>query len=556
MPLTSDTVLYDLQAKTVLSGGILYRDILEPNLPGIVWAHLIIRSLVGWSSEAIRMADLFIVGSAILLLASLTRVQQSDRKYLKPELSFGPELAFGPELSFGIFGLVAMVFYLSRNEWCHCQRDSWMLLPVAGALWMRVRQIRGHGMTNKNDGPAYRLHWFFPLAEGMLWGTAFWIKPHIAVSVAAIALFDVTTFWHRRSQLPHVVLLITGGILAGIPGIVWMVKSGVWPHFWDMQINWNPEYLAAGGERRSLHRVWLMIIRFHPWWIIHVVALPLAIRQLWVSFVAHSHWALAWRTTRGEPVETLSVAFSPPENSRVISLLAVLYMSWLGQSLILQHAMDYIQVPPVILGLAFLASRPWQIPFPVRQAAVGSFLLFTLLVSPQLQPSKLQQWRSCLMQGTSRQTMAQLACGKFPDWVHLEAAENYLKQQDLFPGDLTCYNVHCIHAYAANEQLPSTRFVGISSLLQLFPSRAEQIREAVQNCGHRFILADVSEAPAMADQFPWNLPVTFQAGPFRVYQTETNADPDQPITLSIRQSKPAITAATHPALNSTIPKPR
>jgi len=31
--LTPDTVLYDLQARCLLNGGVLYRDILEPNLP-------------------------------------------------------------------------------------------------------------------------------------------------------------------------------------------------------------------------------------------------------------------------------------------------------------------------------------------------------------------------------------------------------------------------------------------------------------------------------------------------------------------------------------------
>ena len=64
MPLTSDTVLYDLQARNILDGGVMYRDILEPNLPGAVWIHLLVRSIAGWSLEVMRCADLFIVAAA------------------------------------------------------------------------------------------------------------------------------------------------------------------------------------------------------------------------------------------------------------------------------------------------------------------------------------------------------------------------------------------------------------------------------------------------------------------------------------------------------------
>ena len=42
MPLTSDVVLYDLQARTVHAGGVAYRDIFETNLPGMIWVHMLV----------------------------------------------------------------------------------------------------------------------------------------------------------------------------------------------------------------------------------------------------------------------------------------------------------------------------------------------------------------------------------------------------------------------------------------------------------------------------------------------------------------------------------
>ena len=103
MPLTSDTVLYDLQAGKLLSGGTLYRDILEPNLPGIVWVHIAIRGLVGWSTLAMQSANLVIVASALTLLS----------------------WAVSSRSQFGwTFLLTSCLFFFSRNEWCHGQRDS------------------------------------------------------------------------------------------------------------------------------------------------------------------------------------------------------------------------------------------------------------------------------------------------------------------------------------------------------------------------------------------------------------------------------------------------
>src|SRR5215471_2991835 len=57
MGLDSDILMYDLCARRVLAGDVHYRDLLETNFPGIVWAHMAIRSLFGWRPEVLRAAD-------------------------------------------------------------------------------------------------------------------------------------------------------------------------------------------------------------------------------------------------------------------------------------------------------------------------------------------------------------------------------------------------------------------------------------------------------------------------------------------------------------------
>ena len=563
MPLTSDTVLYDLQAKTVHSGGVLYRDILEPNFPGVVWIHLLVREVAGWSSEAMRIADLLIVGSAIALLAMMVRLAAAS--VVAAQTPTGPGLlplnlrAAKPFSACGFFGLAAAVFYLSRNEWCHCQRDSWMLLPVAAAVWVRMmRTARSPGLgapvadapvaepsvaeardpafpAGKSGGARWRA--VAAVCEGVLWGVAFWIKPHIAVTVIALTAINLTTTGDRRAELRSTGWIFLGGLVAAMPGVFWLMESEAWLHFWEMQLVWNPEYLDAGQARRSWHRVWLMIVRFHPWWLVHVIAVPAAGLQLW-RYAAQA---------RGSRLSRFQ------DSTPAIIVLAIVYITWLSQSLLLQHAMDYIQVPPVILGLAFLAGCRWPtvtlptvkmptVKMPNRAESSGgttdqplrpsqclceamavAFLVFAVVVSPQLQPGKLRLWITCLSEGTSRASMTTLACGRFPDWQHLDEVEQFLMQQQINPGDLTCYNVHCIHAYQRLNMLPSTRYVGISSLLDLFPSRQNQILDTVRNCGHRFVLADMAESSGDAHQFPWDRPVIFQAGTFRVFDVATNS---------------------------------
>src|SRR5262245_38539426 len=63
-----DPTIYDVLARRVLKGDVLYRDLFETNFPGIVWAHMAIRTQFGWSTEALRAVDLVLVGTAVVLL--------------------------------------------------------------------------------------------------------------------------------------------------------------------------------------------------------------------------------------------------------------------------------------------------------------------------------------------------------------------------------------------------------------------------------------------------------------------------------------------------------
>src|SRR5207245_1339371 len=122
-----------------------------------IWVHAAVRSLVGWRSEALRAVDLFVVSALVVLVSGWLRKAGVSRT----------------ARAWTVFALYA--FYFSLSEWCHCQRDMWMLFPGLLALHLRRRQF--DRLTLLNPSAASVAAW--SLLEGIIWGLAIWIKPFV-----------------------------------------------------------------------------------------------------------------------------------------------------------------------------------------------------------------------------------------------------------------------------------------------------------------------------------------------------------------------------------------
>ena len=436
MPLNSDTALYDVQARLVLDGGVAYRDIVEPNLPGALWAHIGIRSALGWSSEAIRAVDLVVLLAVLGLWGSFNR---NWRNVLPNTVCVGT------------------FFYLTRNEWCHAQRDMWMLLPAGLAMLLRL----------KRSQPVTHL----VVLEGLCWACAFWIKPHIAIPGAAAILMDL---WWRESAgrpaLKEIGLIVVGGLAAGTPGVVWLLSTGAWDHFWNMMLEWNPEYIAAASSRMSVIRWELMAQRFAPWPWLHLVGLPIA--------AATITSAIRGRDTSSRP--------------RVI--VCSCYVAWLTQSFLLQHALDYIHVPGILLAIVVVAAHPWRLPVGIRQSVVGGFVACGILCTPFFQLERIVQWPVAISNGSTSAVRSVLAHGNMPQWNSLREVIDKLKELQARDGEVTCLNVHSVHVYNELGIHPATRYWSVNILQELFPQRAEAITYDVMTSGHRFVVVEESES--------------------------------------------------------------
>jgi hypothetical protein len=493
MGLDHDVTVFDLSARNVLWGGVHYRDVPDMNLPGMLWAHVAVRATLGWSSEAIRLIDLAIVTGIVGLL--LTWLPADRRGLLKP-----------------VTALALAIFYFSTSEWCHCQRDTWMLLPALAALVVRRRQV---GRLPEPDAKASSITgWSF--IEGALWAASFWIKPFVVVPALVCWLVSVVLV-ARKARVRRIVLdtagVLAGGLAAGAAGVAWMVQTGGWPFWLDCIRTWSPEYFqfdSTEGDRLLV--IAGVLVRLFPWILIHLATVPLALETLWRAAIKRDEKATV------------------PN-----ALLAALYLGWLGQAVFLQHVFDYVQVPPLFLGLTLLACHWPGFRGTSLRAALGVCLVLFLVVRfPALVRQRLALWPRCFQEGSSAELRDRLSLYGMVDWQDLERVAGFLREQNVQDGEVCCYTLRTIPLYLSLDLKPSTEFTDLEMALLAFPRHRDEVRARVAASGQKYLVFDLWRlgvtrehfaAPDGAmpsfrqynqQPFPWSERIIFRAGRYLV----------------------------------------
>jgi hypothetical protein len=507
MPLWVDATLYDLAARNVLAGGIHYRDLFDTNLPGMVWLHAAIRSLCGWRSETLRLVDAGVVAGIIWLLLSWLAGLGVSRKIR------------------AWMAVVLAGFYLGLPELCHCQRDVWMLLPALAALHLRWKQ----GTVLAGERPWLPGVFLRGAAEGALWASAFWIKPFVALPALAVWAVGLRQGGFRLGRSAFVDMAgvgVGGGLILG-SGLAWLWLSGTWPYFCDVFVGWNPEY--GTGGLKTWPRTQLIYRALKPWGWTNVLVVPLALFEL-------REW---WRQRRLSRLR-FGLVSAPPR-----ALMAAFYLGWLVQAVYVQKAHAYSLAPAILVGLTMLAARPL---FPTRPrfalALTAAFVVIALAFHPVLQPRRLAVWGRCWSEGSTpavRDRLYLVVNSASPSWVDLTKVADFLKQQPLRDGELTCYNNSPHPLYLDLDLRPSTPFLQFDTLLLAFPSRKETIRSILARSNQHYVVSDLeainlTPAQATAQQpgqplalppsfpesrknlFPWSEPVVFRAGRYLVHE--------------------------------------
>ena len=349
MPPTVDVAFYDVCAETMLRGGILDRDVVMLQPPGMAWLVAGVHALLGASVIALRAVDLLIVAAIVALLL------RWQRTMLTPT-------------GIGWLGVVLAAFYLTRSEWVHAQPDTWMLLPALAALTLRRRLLEADLHARSVVA--------FALAEGILWGVGCLIKPFVFVPGALCWLLCAyRAGWDGRRELARQgVFVFLGGALVGIAWLGWLWTDGGWPFYLQKLADFGRRYYAADAPRWK--RFGPMLGAFPPWGIAHLIAAPYAL------------WVLVRRRNAA------GVSIDPQ------ALLGVFYLGWLIEGNFIQTQHHYHILPSTLLAIAVASAgvRTWQCRGDARRLAGGAACRFCC--SPP--GPRVLSWPACWTRPTSR----------------------------------------------------------------------------------------------------------------------------------------------------------
>jgi len=344
MPLWCDLTLYDMAARNLLQGGVHYRDVFDTNLPGFVWLLAGIRSIVGFGAFPLRVVDLVIVSGVVLLIDQLAK-------------------RGGATLATRWWAIVGVaLLYPFAVEMAHCQRDTWMALPIMAAVLLRMQRLAPREFTQKE------VFWRSAL-EGVLWALAVWIKPHVVLIAAPVWIM---TAWRLagssarpwRALAADLLGNIASGLVIGALGVAALVASGTWGEFWEVVTVWAPEYTELGKRERS-DRYDQELHWFPPWSLWLVPTLLLALLSI-IDAVPWSRQSAAVSARPG-PVGRLLPRWlwdrtAGPEARFVRGTMATMWLVWAFQAFYIQRGFMYVHMAETLIMFGLWAAHRWAMP--------------------------------------------------------------------------------------------------------------------------------------------------------------------------------------------------
>ncbi len=200
-------------------GRVPYRDIFDFQMPGSFAAYYVLGILSGFGDVRIRLLDLLILSVLIAVTFFAMR-------------SFGKSAALAGALLFGLK-------YLQGGPSMSLQREYLLLIFLALTVWIAMRDE----LTVRHR-----------LALGLLFGLAASLKPHAAIGLVPILLFDIIdmvkrrglTFMNAASRSTLPVLL--GFVIPVVAVIAWLFHTRALAPFLSIATNYWPLYAQINGE--------------------------------------------------------------------------------------------------------------------------------------------------------------------------------------------------------------------------------------------------------------------------------------------------------------------
>ena len=504
LPLWCDVTLYDVAARTILTGGVHYRDVFDTNTPGYVWCLTVLRRLLGPSDLAVRAADLAIFAGVAALLDRLAKLG-------------------GASSAARWWALAGMLsFYPFNSESLHAQRDVWLTLPLLAAVLLRLKRMT---RPPAETPPRY----FWPaFAEGLLWGAATWIKPHAIPLALAVWLLTVRRLSGGSWRIAGRDLAgnLAAGIGLGLAGVALLVASGTWPHFLDVMMNWNGHYTDLIRGELGL-RVHSALRWFPPWSLMLVPTLLLVLLSFVDGRVLSTRWLpVGERGPIGRAISERVYDPGPTDAARFArAVLAGLYLAWVVESFFFQRGFHYAHVPETLLMLALWASHRLCLPafvlawiaalsltfriaddVPELKDALrrGCFYDYDTLESdyrhPLAKPGYAAGWVAALTTPTTGQDDARLkdrlkrtrGHEATSNWEELGEVEAYLRAQGVRDREVVCWDDGVHPLYLSMGIRPGLRFMHVHSAESIGPNAPHTILTELRANPHlRFVVTDL-----------------------------------------------------------------
>ena len=203
-------------------GRVPYRDIFDFQMPGSFAAYYLLAQLSGFSGYfRLRILDLGIL-AALLTVTFLHVVMRG----------FGKPTAFAAALLFGLK-------YMQGGAYMSLQREYLLLIFIALAVLINTRDV----LTFKHR-----------LLIGFFFGLSAVIKPHAAIGLLPILLFDIIDMLQRRkltlldATARSILPASAGFAIPVLIMIAWLALTGALLPFLDIARNYWPLYAQINGQ--------------------------------------------------------------------------------------------------------------------------------------------------------------------------------------------------------------------------------------------------------------------------------------------------------------------
>jgi 4-amino-4-deoxy-L-arabinose transferase-like glycosyltransferase len=263
-----DQGIYAMVARTVLDGGMPYRDAFDFKPPGIYLIYALARALFGpqeWGIRALEVVGLFAMVLAQKSLAA--------RWWRDPTIGW---------IAAALTGLV----HAQLDFWHTAQPETFGgMLSILG-VWLACPQERFPTPASIRTTATWRY-----FAAGLAFGAAGLLKPPLAGGGAVLALWAA---WVLRTRgrswwacLVPVAAVLVGGVLPFAACLGWFQARSALPALYETLFLFTPHYTEIGWRDRALGG---MLYQSFTEWLTYYCSLVTV-----GLFLGLATWRTAWR---------------------------------------------------------------------------------------------------------------------------------------------------------------------------------------------------------------------------------------------------------------------